>query len=73
MAIDKIGTGSGFGTSVSACVEVPDLLLIGRVKITFVSLMAFNVNCVNYTLSNCVSALISGMSCLPNHLLFYCL
>ena len=62
LAIDKIGTGSGFQTSVSACVKAPNLLLIGHVKITFVSSTVFNVSCIDCTLSNCVSVLKTGMS-----------
>ena len=34
-AVDKIGSGSGFQTSFSACVKAPNLLLIGHVKILF--------------------------------------
>ena len=44
LAIDKIGTGSEFQTNVSACVKVPNLLLIGHFKITFISSTLFNVN-----------------------------
>ena len=62
LAIDKIGTGYGFQTSVSACVKAPNLLLIGHVKITFVSSTVFNVSCIDCTLSNCVSVLKTGMS-----------
>ena len=62
LAIDKIGTGSGFQTNVSACVKAPNLLLIGHVKITFVSSTVFNVSCIDCTLSNCVSVLKIGMS-----------
>ena len=42
LAIDKIGTGSGFQTNVSECVKAPNLLLICHVKITFSSIV-FNV------------------------------
>ena len=61
LAIDKIGIGYGFQTSVSACVKAPNLL-IGNVKITFVSSTVFNVSCIDCTLSNCVSVLKTGMS-----------
>jgi hypothetical protein len=33
IAVDKIGTGSGFQTSVSACVKAANLLLMGYIKI----------------------------------------
>ena len=62
MATDKIGTGFGFRTSVSACVKAPNLSLIGHVKITFVSSTVFKVSCIDCTLSNCVSVLKPGMS-----------
>ena len=42
LAIDKIGTESGFQTNISACVKALNLLLIGHVKITFSSIV-FNV------------------------------
>jgi hypothetical protein len=38
LAVDKIGTGSGFQTNVSVCVKTPNLLLIDHVKITFSSI-----------------------------------
>ena len=60
--MDKIGIGSGFQTSVSAYVKVPNILLIGYVKITFVSSMVFEVSCIDCKLSNCVSVLKTGMS-----------
>ena len=46
---------------VSACVKALNLL-IGNVKITFVSSTVFNVSCINCTLSNCVSVLKTGIS-----------
>lgn len=46
LAIDKIGTASGFQTSVTACVKAPNLLLIGHVKITFFSSAIFNISCI---------------------------
>ena len=61
LATDKIGIGYGFQTSVSACVKAPNLL-IGHVKITFVSSTVFNVSCIDCTLSNCVCVLKTGMS-----------
>ena len=69
-AVDKIGIGSGFRTktgsqfqtNVSACVKAPNLLLIGHVKITFVSSTVFNTSYVDCTLSNCVSVLRPDMS-----------
>lgn len=69
LAIDKTGrrsrfrtmTGSGFWTNVNTCAKAPHLLLIGHVKITFVYSTIFNVNCIDCTLSNCVSVLKSGM------------
>ena len=36
LAVDKIGTGSGFQTNVSACVKAPNLLLFGHVEITLI-------------------------------------
>ena len=50
LARNRIGAGSGLGTSVSACVKAPNLLLIGHVK-TFISSMIFNVSCIDWTLS----------------------
>ena len=47
---------------VSAWVKTPNLLLVGHVKITFVSSTVFNVSCIACTLSNCVNVLKSGMS-----------
>ena len=44
------------------CVKVPDVLLIGHVKITFVSSTIFNVSCIDCTLSNYVNVLKSDMS-----------
>lgn len=60
--MDKIRTGSRFQTSVSACVKASNLLLIGNVKITFVSSTVFNVSCIDGALSNCISVLKTGMS-----------
>ena len=40
----------------------PIFLLIGNVKITFVSSTVFNVSCIDCTLSNCVCVLKTGMS-----------
>lgn len=54
LAVDRIGTGSGFQTSMSACVKAPNLLLIGHVEITFVSSTVFNVSCVDCTPFKCV-------------------
>ena len=48
--------------NISAYVKAPNLLLIGHVKITFVSSTVFNVSCIDCTLSNCVNVLKSGMS-----------
>jgi hypothetical protein len=69
-AVDKIRIGSGFRTvtgsefqtNVSVCVKASNLLLIGYVKITFVSSMVFNVHCIDCTLSSCISVLKSGVS-----------
>ena len=47
---------------VSACVKTPNLLLVGHVKITFVSSTVFNVSCIACTLSNCVNVLKSDKS-----------
>jgi len=62
LAIDKIGTGSGLQTSVSARAKAPNRLLIGHVKFTFVSSKVLNVSCIHCTLSNCVSVWKSGRS-----------
>ena len=51
LVTDKIETGSGFQTSVSA----RNLFLIGHVKIPFVSSTVFNVSCIDCTLSNSVN------------------
>jgi hypothetical protein len=48
LAIDKIGTGSGFQSKVTVCVKAPNLLLIGHVKISFSS-MIFNLSCIDCT------------------------
>ena len=64
LAIDKIGAGYGFQTSVSAYVKAPNLLLIGHVKITFVSSTVFNVSCIDCQFSSSVSVLKPGMSLL---------
>ena len=37
--------------------KAPDFLLIGHIKINFVSSTVFNVSCIDCTLSNCVSML----------------
>ena len=42
--------------------KAPDFLLIGHIKINFVSSTVFNVSCIDCTLSNCVSVLKPGMS-----------
>ena len=48
--------------SVSAYAKTPGLLLIGHVKITFVSSTVFNVSCIDCILSNSVNVLKPGMS-----------
>ena len=74
-AVNKIGAGSKFQTSVSAYIKATNLLLIGHVKITFVSSTVFNVSCIDCTLSNYVSVLKLGMSVMVIYqpALFYCL
>ena len=42
--------------------KAPDFLLIGHIKINFVSSTVFNVSCIDCTLSNCVSVLKTGLS-----------
>lgn len=65
--MDKTGIRSGFQTSVTACVKPPNLLLIGHVKITFVSSTVFNVSYIDCTFSNCVSMLKHGMFVMVGH------
>lgn len=68
--VDKIGTGSGlrtmagsgFQTSVSTCIKVPNLLLIGHVENTFAFSPIFNLIFIDCSLSNCVNVLKSGVS-----------
>ena len=74
LAIDKIGTGSGFQTNISARVKAPNLLLVSHVKISFSS-MVFNLSCIDCTLSNCVNVLKPGMFAMMVYqsALFYCL
>ena len=55
LSTDKIGTGSGFQTNVSARVKAPNLLLTGHVQIIFISSMIFDVSCIDCTLSSCDS------------------
>lgn len=47
---------------VGARVKAPNLLLTGHVKIILVSSMVFNVSCMDYTFSNGVNVLKSGVS-----------
>lgn len=60
--MDKIETGSRFWTNVSACIKTPNLLLIGHVKITFVSSTVFSVSHIDCILSNFANVLKSDMS-----------
>ena len=57
-----MGQGLDFKKNLSTCFKTPNLLLIGHVKITFVSSMVDKVSCIDCTVSSCVSVLKSGMS-----------
>ena len=62
LAIENIGTGSGFWTSAISYVKTPNRLLICLVKITFVSSTVFDVSCIDCTLYHFVRVLKYGVS-----------